>query len=176
MYQYGGTIGAERYLTYKENKVFLSIDSQYTIVLEKHMFPRPVMKSRPNMIGDMYMNHFRWLIDFCRDLERLTLKYLKNNKSQSTEIIENYIEFSKKHIPPCLRICNTFFTQMILVGFMDYQEGNIPPHHNEDYHITALFSLSHTESLLGGDTYYAEINQDGGLNHVQKVIFKHGNI
>ena len=59
---------------------------------------------------------------------------------------------------------------------MDYQEGNIPPHHDEDDQITAMFSLSNTEGLLGGDTYCAESNQDGGLNHVQKVIFKHGNI
>ena len=65
---------------------------------------------------------------------------------------------------------------MILVGFMDDQEGNIPPHHDEDDHITALYSLSNSDSLLGGNTYYAESNQEGGLNHVQEVIFKHGNI
>ena len=176
MYQYGGTIGPARYPTYTVKREVVSNHGQNTTVIEKHMLPRPVVKSRPNMIGHMYMNHFPWLIDLCRDIEQLTLQYVQNNKSQSTEIIEQYIAFSKKHIPPCLRICNTFFTQMILVGCMDDQEGNIPPHHDEDDHITALYSLSNSDSLLGGNTYYAESNQEGVLNHVQEVIFKHGNI
>jgi len=132
MFQYGGTIGPAKYPTFVHRA-----DPQY-----HHMLPRPVVKSRPGKIGWRLLSKSLWLKKLCVDIEYLTIKFLKGQKSQTSEILLQHIEFCKNNVPPCLRICNTFFTQMILVGSSHCSNGNIPLHIDEDDHITALLSLS----------------------------------
>ena len=111
MFQYGGTIGPARYPTFvSSNKLN-----------KKHMLPRPVVKSRPYQLGHILMTKCTWLIKLCQHVESLTLNYLQENESQltvhqthqRTQLTVSALDralFSKKHIPPCLRICDTFFT------------------------------------------------------------------
>ena len=177
IFQYGGTIGPARYPT------FVSSDK----LNKKHMLPRPVVKSRPYQLGHFLMTKCTWLIKLCQHVESLTLNYLQENESQltvhqthqRTQLTVSALEralFSKKHIPPCLRICDTFFTQMILVGSFSHREGNIPPHEDSDDYVTALVSLGQTETLVGGDTFYSEKTPDGLLRIIRRVPYRHGNI
>ena len=177
MYQYGGTIGPAQFPTFKTNKY----------QLHNEMLPRPVVKSRPCQLGHVIMNRCTWLKDLCLDIERLTLQYLLEHKelltvphpvlgTQSTVSLIDLVVFSKKHIPPCLRICNTLFTQMILVGSYDVSSGYIPPHYDDDDYITALVSLGNSRKVSGGDTFYAEVKKDGMLLVKKRVKYRHGNV
>ena len=68
------------------------------------------------------------------------------------------------------------FTQMILVGSFEVSSGYIPPHIDDDDYVTALVSLGNESTLSGGDTFYAEINQNGILLVKKRVPYRHGNI
>ena len=166
MYQYGGTIGPSKYPTFKLDK-----NSN-----KKQMLPRPVVKSRPFQLGHSILTKCNWLIDFVQHVERLTLNYLLEHKSQLTVSVLDHVQFCKEYVHPSLRICGTFFTQMILVGCFKHNHGSIPPHKDDDDHITALVSLGHMNSLKGGDTFYAEELSDGTLCIKKRVPYKHGNV
>ena len=118
MYQYGGTIGPSKYPTFK-------LDSKSS---KKQMLPRPFVKSRPFQLGHVFMTNCAWLYDLCQHVEQLTINYLLSNRTQSTVSVLDHIRFSKEHVHPSLRICDTFFTQMILIGCFKSTEGSIPPH------------------------------------------------
>ena len=166
MYQYGGTIGPSKYPTFKVDP------NSY----KKQMLPRPVVKSRPFQLGHMIMTNCTWLYHLCQHVEELTINYLLTNKTQSTVSVLDHIKFSKEHVHPSLRICNTFFTQMIIVGCFKSTEGSIPPYEDNDDHVTALVSLGKTNNLVGGDTFYGEKQPDGVLTITQRIPFRHGNI
>ena len=151
------------------------------------MLVRPVVNSRPYQKGSIMMRKCDWLIQLCKRVESLTLKYLedtrsqltvtsKNNSTQSTVSAFEHIGFSKNFVPPSLRICDTFFTQMILVGSFSKTEGSIPSHEDVDDYVTALISLGETESLVGGDTFYSESTSTGKLRIKQTVPYRHGNV
>ena len=116
------------------------------------------------------------MVDFVKHVERVTLNYLLKNSTQSTVSVLDHIWFCEEYIPPCLRICGNFFTQMILVGCFKDRYGSIPPHKDDDHHITALVSLGHMNSLNGGDTFYAEQLSDGKLTIKQRVPYQHDKI
>ena len=100
------------------------------------------------------------------------------DKSPTLVIIRKHLVASKKNIPPCLWICDTFFTQMILLGTHGDTEGSIPPHLDEDDHITALFSMG-SECMIGnqGQTVYIEKNEpDDRLTFMKRISFRHGNL
>ena len=166
MFQYGGTIGPAQYPTYKTD---LSTD-------QKHMLPRPVVKSRPGQLGHRIMNKCQWLVAFCKDVEKFTVQHLFQHRSQSTESVWNHIQASKRLIPPCLRICNTFFTQMIVVGSPSSTTGSIPPHLDSNDHVNALVSFGDTEEVEGGDTFYIEKDTDGLIKIRRRISFCHGNL
>ena len=167
MFQYGGTIGPARYPTFVH-----STDPHHC-----HMLPRPVVKSRPGNLGWRLLLTLLWLKKLCADIEYLTIEFLKRQKSHTSEIMLRHIEFCKNNVPPCLRICNTFFTQMILVGSSHCCNGHIPLHLDENDHITALLSLSSSDVVIGRRTFYVEKCRDKCLLRVKKKIeFKHGNL
>ena len=167
MYQYGGTIGPARYPTYE-----LGTDGI------KHMMPRPVVKSRPHRFGNKLMTECKWLIELIQDIETLTLKHIAEDTSPTSVMIKEYVKDRKALIRKCLRICNTFFTQMILLGDHDQTAGRIPLHMDTDDHITALFSIGN-ESMNGkeGETVYIEKSYpDVGVTIKKRIPFSHGNL
>ena len=149
MFQFGGTVGPSQFPTFA-----LKHEHEDT----QHMLPRPVVKSRPGNLGYKLMNTSIWLKSLCKDIETLTINHLINQKTQTSENVLKHIEFCKKNIPQSLRICNTFFTQMIMVGSFNYHEGNIPIHVNDDDFITALLSVEGSSKTKGGKTLYIEKN------------------
>ena len=177
MYQYGGTIGPARTPKFR-------VQGDPT---KEHMLVRPVVKSRPYQQGSIMMKKCHWLIQLVKKVEYLTIEYLKDQFSQLTvnpsetscqlkESVYDHAMFSKNNIPSTLRICDTCFTQMILVGGFNKTEGSIPSHEDDDDYVTALISLGHTETLVGGDTFYFEVNSDGKKCVKQTVKYQHGNI
>ena len=66
------------------------------------------------------------------------------------------IDVCKNSVPASLRICNTFFTQMIIVGCFKSEGGFIPLHLDNDDHVTSLLSLGQDVEESGGRTYYVE--------------------
>ena len=147
MFQWGGTVGPSRFPTFA-----LKDEHEDT----RHMLPRPVVKSRPGNLGHKLMNTNIWLKSLCKDIETLTMNHLINQKTQTSEKILRHIDFCKKTLPESLRICNTFFTQMIMVGSFNYCKGNIPIHVDDDDFITALFSVEGSSKTHGGTTLYIE--------------------
>ena len=174
MFQYGGTIGPARYPTFVH-----TIDPHC-----RHMLPRPVVKSRPGKLGWRLLSTSLWMKKLCADIEYLTIEFLKRQKSQSLRLFWDISNFARTmylhvcaYVPPCLRICNTFFTQMILVGSSHCCNGHIPLHLDEDGHITALLSLSSSDDVIGGNTFYVEKCGDKCLLRVKKKVeFRHGKL
>ena len=85
----------------------------------------------------------------------------KSNSTQLNESFYNHTISSKSNIPSTLRICDTFFTQMILVGSFNKTELCVPQHEDDDDYVTALISLGNTETLVCGETFYFEVNSAG---------------
>ena len=177
MYQYGGTVGAARCPKFR-------VDGNSE---KEYMLVRPVVNSRPYQQGSIMMRKCDWLIQLCKRVESLTLKYLedncsqltvtsKSNSTQSTVLACEHACFSKKCITPSLRICDTFFTQMILVGSFNKTEGCIPSHKDVDDYVTALISLGETDTLVGGDTFYSELTSSGNFRIKETVPYRHSNV
>ena len=144
MYQYGSTIGPSRFPKFVN-----------PLTHGQSMLPRPVVKSRPNNLGHTIMKNCQWLRFISKVVEMLTIKHLFLDKSEKSLFVRNKVRAAKKLIPPCLRICNTFFTQMIMVGSPNENSGQIPAHLDNDDHITALVSIGDNE-MYGGSTCYYE--------------------
>ena len=144
MYQYGSTIGPSRFPKFVN-----------PLTHGQSMLPRPVVKSRPINLGHTIMKNCQWLRFISKCVEMLTIKHLFLDKSEKSLFVRNKVRAAKKLIPPCLRICNTFFTQMIMVGSPNENSGQIPAHLDNDDHITALVSIGDNE-MYGGSTCYYE--------------------
>ena len=101
--------------------IYVSINgrSKYPCFWEKNkrkIISRPVTKIRPVTLGYKILNTCNWLQDLVKDMEYLCLNHLFNIEISISKYILRHIYFSKKHIPPCIRICSTFFTHMVFVG------------------------------------------------------------
>ena len=144
MFQYGATIGPAQYpkfvnpMTYRDS-----------------MLPRPVVKSRPNNCGYLLLRNFQWIKKLSMIVEKATFDHLKEDKTENSLSLLKCNDFSIKNIPSCLRICDTFFTQIILVGDPNADHGEIPIHTDNDDYITALVSIG-TNNIRSGHTNYYE--------------------
>ena len=144
MFQYGATIGPAQYpkfvnpMTYRDS-----------------MLPRPVVKSRPNNCGYLLLRNFQWIKKLSMIVEKATFDHLNEDKTENSLSLLQCIEFSIKNIPSCLRIYDTFFTQMILIGDPNTDHGEIPIHTDNDDYITALVSIG-TNNIRSGHTNYYE--------------------
>ena len=146
MYQFGGSIEPSRYPTFSLRQEPKG----------RHMLPRQVVKSRPGQICYNMMKQCNWLRQLCKDTELLTIQHLNHQNSQMSEKILQHIYFCKKHIPSCLWICNTFFTQMIMFGSFNCDKCVIQFHVDSDDFITALFSVGGSTQINGGSTFYLQ--------------------
>ena len=163
MYLFGGTIGVSRYPLYINNN------------LETAMLPRPVTLSRPGRPGHDFMQTTPWLQDLVLDISELTLKHLLHIGNENSELTLRYINLSLTQIPSCLRICNSFFTSMILVGDEEC-DGDIPLHTDNDDLVSAILNLG-DETLTGGSTIFTNgVNTKVTGEVVKTVTFKHGRL
>ena len=77
MYQYGSTVGAAHFPTFK-----ISGSDQ------KHMLPRPVVNSRPGNFGHTMLNKHLWLNYLAKEVEYHTFEFLKNDDTlKSAQIL-----------------------------------------------------------------------------------------
>ena len=146
MFQYGATIGPARYPKFH--------NPQHN---KPSMLPRPVVKSRPGNLGHYLLNQCSWLRHLCKLVEKLTIESLIDETTESSQFIQQMIHKSNTIIPASLRICETFFTQMIIVGHPAAVCGNIPIHLDKDDIITALLSIGDTDVDGGSTNYYEKL-------------------
>ena len=165
MYQFGGTIGPARY------PLFLQKENSYQLSI----LPRPVIKSRPGGVGFNFMNDTIWLKDLIMDISELTLKHLLQTGNKDAETVLRYINLCLTLVPSCLRICNSFFTSMIVVGDL-VSSNEIPLHTDNDDHISAILTLG-DDNITGGSTIHANgVNSNDMGEIVHKVPFRHGRL
>ena len=169
MFIFGGTIGASRYPLYlKDGK--------------KKMLPRPVVLCRPGNIGYNMMKNMTWLQELSKDIEDLCIHHLSTQNDISSKSILDKIHLSKKCIPSSLRICNTCFTQMAMVGDVN-TEGYINNHIDKKDLISGILTLGE-KNITGGSTqYFQQINlfeqntpSRTTMILSQEVPFQHGRV
>ena len=105
MYKYGSTLGVARYPLFK-NKRSGTLS----------MLPRPVVKCRPGNIGHIIMSNSQWFQQLVHDIEFIALKHFEVDHSKHASSVKKHLYRVKKFIPPCLRVCDSIFTQAILIG------------------------------------------------------------
>ena len=94
-----------------------------------------------------------------------------DSSKRSADILK-LTETCKDIIPSCLRICDSFFTMMIVVG--DFSgTGEIPLHKDNDDHINAIVSVGENKIKGGMTVYYSGINAKDVGEKKQSVHFNH---
>jgi len=163
MYCAGSTIGPAR-------KPFMRIDGK------RKMLPRPYRACLFGNSGYHFMKR-TWVIEFFKCIEAMALHFLTfhyKHCPDNNRILSNIL-LSKKIVPNDLRICDTFFTQLSVVGDMSFLNcsAKINPHVDKDDIFSAIIHFGKIDS--GGDLLFfknKDTNIKGNLNHVVK--FKHG--
>ena len=105
------------------------------------MLPRPYKNNLPFSAG-FHLLQQKWVCDFFFDIERLALDFIFIHlpKNRQSDLLKKMIILSKSQIPAELRICNTFFTQISLIGNMVSSNGeqSVDPHVDKDGFFTAI--------------------------------------
>ena len=85
-----------------------------------------------------------------------------DSSKRSADILQLRDKF-KNIMPRCLRICDTFFTMMIVVGdFSGTRE--IPLNKEQDDHVNAIVSIGYNVIEGGMTVYYSGVN----MKHVEE--------
>ena len=79
------------------------------------MLPRPVVKSRPGECVHTILKYSMWLNYLVRDISSYVFQYLYDMNNEFSKKCLGIITQCKKIIPKSLRICDSFFTQMIIL-------------------------------------------------------------
>ena len=163
MYCYGSTITCTRY-----PKFFADGRPQ--------ILPRPYFTSKPNQKGFNLLKT-SWMGSFLHEVEHHVLHYLHNlcpDKHLKKVTLLN-IELSRKIIPPCLRLGDSFFTHMSVFGTISKEDGKMPIHFDERDIISCVFHLGKVAS--GGSTsYYSGDSPSSPGDRIHQVPFKHGTL
>ena len=95
------------------------------------------------------ITHSAWFKEFVKDLENKVLHfvYLNLNDCMKDRSILNNMLLCKKMVQSCLRISDTFFNNMIIVGRINQCGGHISVHLETHGVIPALF---HIEKVTSG--------------------------
>ena len=160
---YGSTITAAQFPKFIKNGVH-------------HILPRPYESSKPG--GDGYkLMHSSWFEALLKQIEEGVYYFLENihpDKNIASKIW-NKMNLCKSIVPKELRISNTFFTHMTVLGnYADSGDG-IPAHFDEKDIITALFHIGNV-SEGGGTIYYDGRSVSDKGNSMYTIPFKHGRI
>ena len=114
---------------------------------------------------------------FFREVETHVLHYLHNfvEDQHLKKLTLFYIELSRKIIPECLRLGDSFFTHMSVFGTLNKNDGQMPLHFDERDLISCVFHLG--DVTEGGSTLYfnGNSNHDPG-EQVYNVPFRHGTL
>ena len=96
------------------------------------------------------------------------------NNSKSGHVLK-VIDYTYTKIHPLLRICDSFFTQMVVAGNLE-TTGQMPTHIDEDDYINAIISLG-DNPIHGGEMYYCDgISKKNHRKSVTIIPFQHGRI
>ena len=126
---------------------------------ELKMLPRPLKHYRPKYKAWNYMQE-PWFVSMVHYLARMTKTHIQmyKNKSSSIKRIEENIQYIESNVPNSLRICDSFFTQMVLNTYESGEDmKHISIHLDEKDMISCILTLGNTVS--GGNTqYYSGLN------------------
>jgi len=144
---------------------------------ELKMLTRPLKHYRPGSKAWNYMQE-PWFVSMVHYLARMTKTHIQmyKNKSSSIKTIEENIQYIESNIPNSLRICNSFFTQMVLNTYEgDEDKKHISIHLDEKDMISCILTLGNPVS--GGNTqYYSGLNVKKSKSIIHEVEFEHGQI
>ena len=148
------------------------------------MMPRPVKNSKPFEKGYDMMKQ-KWFVDVVMHMEKLTVLYIANSK-QSNEMMK-VLKYVKDVIDPSLRVCDSCFTQMVILESTNQKQHNentvkwgiMREHIDKDDYLTCILTLG--EVKKGGSTnYYNGIVKNESIqcigNICKEVPFQHGRI
>ena len=85
------------------------------------------------------------------------------------------VELSKKIIPECLRLGDTFFTHMSVFSTISKEDGTMSIHFDKRDNISCVFHLGWVTS--GGSTsFYGSISPSNPCDKIHQVPFRHGTL
>ena len=121
------------------------------------------------------MYHTPWLIKLSHKVAELTKPFYINRHDDEAFFVQNKIVQSTNNVHRSLRICNTFFTALVLVGSEEkYASMNI--HKDSDEYDMAIVNFG-TDGLKGGYTVYYNSMHPKDCGKIQEIVpFKHGRI
>ena len=128
--KFGSTIGAARY------PMFINPRNE-----KKRMLPRPVVNSRPGKIGSCIMTTNLWLRHLVHDIYQLCIKHLDDVNSEYSKTMKKHLISAQQIIHPTLRIYDTFFTYMYIVGQFNDTDGIVPLHLDVNDYINAVLYI-----------------------------------
>ena len=118
-----------------------------------------------------------WMKSFFCEVGKHVLHYLHNlcpDKHLKKVTLLN-VELSRKIIPKCLRLGESFFTHMSVFGIISKDDGEMPIHFDERDIISCVFHLGKVDS--GGSTsYYSGSSPDSPEDQIHRVPFRHGTL
>ena len=138
------------------------------------MLPRLNTASRPGTNGATMMQQ-TWLIEMAQNAERLAREYAARHDTGLIAVLDE----AKRIIPAELRIADTCFTALALVG--DLKPGDNHPH-VDDHDIISLFTTVGDSDVMGGRTLYYNGGSAFDKKHpastcgevIAETPFKHG--
>ena len=165
MYQFGSTTGPARYPLY-ENKNSKNGFS---------MLPRPVTKSRPGELGQIWLSHTPWLKELTHKVAIMTRNFYQKSNSMHAKIVLKMMNESINIVHPSLRICDTFFTQLVLVGSESrYSKMNV--HIDPLDYVTSIVTFGDANLKGGYTVYYDGMSSKDHGNIQQAIPFQHGRV
>ena len=145
------------------------------------MLPRPVLHSKPTEKGAILMSK-QWFKNLTTVLEQLTISHVK--KQIDNKAIMKTINFVKSNIHSTLRICDSCFTQMVILWSPNEEANSLntsgmKEHIDIDDCLTCILTLGDVE--YGGNTnYYNGITKSGLMKStgslMKTVPFEHGQV
>ena len=139
---------------------------------KKPMLPRPHVHCRPGSAAWNYM-HQAWFQSLLNDIAFATKNHLLQHKHFTNVMsILHMIDYIESFVPPSLRICGSFFAQIILCADLTVA-GYMDEHIDEKGMITAFLTLgNHSE---GEKTRYYSGSKVSNTNQLlYSVKFAHG--
>ena len=138
-----------------------------------HILPRPYQSCKPFEPGWVLMQK-PWFIDLVQLMEKKIIKFLETcTKTPYVSQVISDLDEVKNIVPNCLRLSETFFTQVSIVTSNGEKDMEI--HVDEGDIINAVFHLGKLRS--GGSTSYFEMDEKTGMiKEKQTIPFQHGRV
>ena len=119
------------------------------------MFPRNYVMSHEGTWEEVTLK-LRWVVKIVNHAEQIALLYDKSNDPGLLKVMEE----AKKIIPRELRICNSCFTSMALVGNVMNSSGRSHPHHDANDVVSTIITLGKEDVTWGSTLYYDGVRKE----------------